>query len=147
MADIVDPEKRSLMMSGIGGKNTKPELALRSELHKRGFRYRLHVKGLAGRPDLLLPRYRAAVFVHGCFWHRHDGCAKAASPKSRPDFWQDKFRENVLRDQNVVKRLRDDGWRVAVVWECGLSPRSRPHTASALIEWLRSDDLEANLPA
>lgn len=118
MADIVDPETRSRMMSGIRGKNTRPELALRRALHARGFRYRLHDKRLPGKPDLILPRFRAAIFVHGCFWHRHEGCKYATTPATRPEFWQAKFRENMERDQRNIDALLALGWRVAVVWEC-----------------------------
>ena len=105
MADIVDPETRSRMMSGIKGKNTRPELALRRALHARGFRYRLHDKRLPGKPDLILPRFRAAIFVHGCFWHRHEGCKYATTPATRPEFWQAKFRENAERDQRNFDAL------------------------------------------
>ena len=118
MADIVDPETRSRMMSGIRGKDTKPELALRRALHARGFRYRSHDKRLPGKPDLILPRFRAAIFVHGCFWHRHKGCKYATTPATRPEFWQSKFRENVERDQRNIDALLALGWRAAVVWEC-----------------------------
>ena len=118
MADIVDPETRSRMMSGIRGKDTKPELALRRALHARGFRYRLHDKKLPGKPDLILPKFHAAIFVHGCFWHRHEGCKHATTPATRPEFWQAKFRENVERDQRNIDALLALGWRVAVVWEC-----------------------------
>lgn len=118
MADIVDPETRSRMMSGIRGKDTKPELALRRALHARGFRYRLHDKWLPGKPDLVLPRFRVVIFVHGCFWHRHEGCKYATTPATRPEFWQAKFRENAERDQRNIDALLALGWRVAVVWEC-----------------------------
>lgn len=118
MADIVDPETRSRMMSGIKGKNTRPELALRRALHARGFRYRLHDKKLPGKPDLVLPRFHAAIFVHGCFWHRHEGCKYATTPATRQEFWQAKFRENMERDQRNIDALLALGWRVAVVWEC-----------------------------
>ena len=118
MADIVDPETRSRMMSGIRGKNTRPELALRRALHARGFRYRLHDKRLPGKPDLVLPRFHAAIFVHGCFWHSHEGCKYATTPATRPELWQAKFRENAERDQRNFDALLALGWRVAVVWEC-----------------------------
>ena len=118
MADTVDPETRSRMMSGIRGKDTKPELALRRALHARGFRYRLHDKRLPGKPDIILPKFRAAIFVHGCFWHRHEGCKYATMPATRPEFWQAKFRENMDRDQRNIDALLALGWRVAVVWEC-----------------------------
>lgn len=122
MPDIVSPETRSRMMSGIRGRNTKPELAVRRYLHARGFRYRLHVRELPGKPDIVLPRYRTAVFVHGCFWHRHEGCRFAYTPKSRQQFWLAKLEGNAVRDERAAQRLRDLGWRVEVVWECEVTP-------------------------
>jgi DNA mismatch endonuclease (patch repair protein) len=118
--DIVSPEMRSGMMSGIKGKDTAPELKVRSFLHKSGFRFRLHRKDLPGKPDVVLPKYNACIFVHGCFWHRHKGCKLASEPKSREEFWNRKFSENVARDQRNIKALEGAGWRVAVLWECGL---------------------------
>jgi DNA mismatch endonuclease, patch repair protein len=106
------------MMSGIRGKNTKPEVRVRSFLHRAGFRFRLHPRGLPGRPDIVLTRYRTAVFIHGCFWHRHPGCRFAYTPKSNLAFWQKKFGENVARDLVKTRELRKHGWRVRVVWEC-----------------------------
>lgn len=120
MADIVDKATRSRMMAGIGGKNTKPEMVLRRALHARGFRYRLHVASLPGRPDIVLPKHQAVILVHGCFWHRHPGCRFATTPATRPDFWLEKFRQNIIRDQRNLAALRDQGWRVATVWECDL---------------------------
>ena len=121
MPDIVDRATRSRMMSGIGGKNTKPEILVRRYLHGAGLRFRLHRAGLPGRPDLVLPRYRAVVFVHGCFWHRHSGCKFAYTPKSNLKFWTTKFRDNVERDIRIVAQLRKLGWRVFVIWECSLT--------------------------
>ena len=118
MADIVGREQRSRMMAGIKGKNTRPERFVRSFLHRNGFRFRLHAKGLPGRPDIILPRYRAVVMVHGCFWHRHPGCRFAYTPKSNTEFWLGKFAENTARDRKVVEALRQSGWRVFTVWEC-----------------------------
>lgn len=138
MADIVDTQTRSRMMAGIGGKDTKPELALRRALHARGFRYRLHTRGMPGRPDLVLPRLRAAVFVHGCFWHRHAGCRYTTTPATRPEFWQSKFESNVERDSVVCAALLDAGWRVATVWECALrKPDQVAAAAELLAVWLR----------
>ena len=137
MVDIVDAATRSRMMAGIRGKNTGPEVSLRRAMHARGFRYRLHVRSMPGRPDLIFPRYKAVVFVHGCFWHRHEGCRYATSPATRPEFWTEKFAANVARDRNNEGRLRDAGWRIAVVWECALK-RSIDDVAEHLSSWLQS---------
>lgn len=120
MTDVVDSATRSRMMSGIRGKNTKPELLVRKYLHARGLRFRLHVKSLPGRPDLVFSKYRAVVFVHGCFWHRHVGCKYATTPSSRVDFWTNKLSDNVTRDQYQFAALEGLGWRVFTVWECEL---------------------------
>ncbi len=115
------------MMAGIKGKDTKPELQIRHALHKRGFRYRLHVKGLPGRPDLVFPKYRAVVQVHGCFWHKHE-CHMFKWPKTRIDFWQEKINANAARDRQSDCRLAELGWRVLTVWECALKGKTRkPH--------------------
>lgn len=116
--DIVDPQKRSKMMSGIKGKNTKPELLLRSALHKLGYRYRLHVKELPGKPDLVLPKHKTVIFVHGCFWHQHPGCKYAYMPKSNIDFWQKKLAGNTERDKKHHSQLLATGWNVVTIWEC-----------------------------
>jgi len=121
--DVVDRATRSRMMSGIRGKNTKPELFVRSYLHRSGLRFRLHSK-LPGKPDLVLPRYRAVVFVHGCFWHRHKGCRFTTTPASNPAFWQDKFASNIRRDAKVTAQLEKLGWRVLVIWACQLNESS-----------------------
>ena len=118
MTDIVDSRRRSEMMAGIKCRDTKPELVVRRIAHRLGLRFRLHRKDLPGRPDLVFPRRRLAVFVHGCFWHRHDGCRYAYTPKSRVGFWTRKFAENVARDRRNEEALRDLGWRVLVIWEC-----------------------------
>lgn len=137
MTDIVDQQTRSRMMSGIRGKNTKPELALRRALHARGFRFRLHSGKVHGRPDLVLPKHRAVVFVHGCFWHRHEGCRYATVPATRPEFWRAKFDANVARDNAIRTRLLEDGWRVATVWECALrKPERLNNVVRVFEEWL-----------
>jgi len=136
MVDIVDAETRSRMMRNIRGKDTKPELLLRRGLHARGFRYRLHHKGLPGRPDLVFPKYRAAVFVHGCFWHRHPGCPKATTPATREDFWQSKFAENTARDRRNIDQLQSAGWRVLIVWECELARDALSPTVQRVADWL-----------
>jgi DNA mismatch endonuclease (patch repair protein) len=122
MADIVDKETRSRMMSGIRGKDTKPELVVRSFLHRAGLRFRLHTK-MPGKPDLVFPKYRTAVFVHGCFWHRHKGCRFATTPASNAAFWQEKFDANVQRDAFVKKALRKQRRQVRLIWACQLQER------------------------
>ncbi len=107
-------------MSGIRGRDTRPERAVRSFLHRAGLRFRLSRRGLPGRPDIVLPKYRSVVFVHGCFWHRHSGCRYTTNPATNPDFWQRKFQENVERDRRVEQKLSDLGWTVFVVWACEL---------------------------
>lgn len=118
MTDIVNAAKRSEIMSRIKGRNTTPELVVRRIAHRLGFRFRLHRRDLPGSPDMVFPRYRTVVFVHGCFWHRHDSCRYAYHPKSRVQFWAKKFEENVARDARNQIALHDLGWRVLVVWEC-----------------------------
>jgi len=121
MSDVVDPQTRSRMMSGIRGTNTQPERLVRSYLHRCGLRFILGGAGLPGRPDLVLPRYKAAVFVHGCFWHRHPGCNLATIPATRTAFWLSKFEKNVARDALVTEALRTMGWRPHVIWACELN--------------------------
>ena len=137
MTDVVDRATRSRMMSGIRGRNTKPELIVRSYLHRAGLRFRLHAK-LPGKPDLVLPRHRTAVFVHGCFWHRHEGCRYTTTPRTNQEFWQQKFLGNVDRDRRHMEALRTLGWRVATVWECALK-HSVEDTARLVEEWLHGD--------
>lgn len=120
MIDVVDSATRSRMMAGIRGKDTKPELIVRKYLHSRGFRYRLHVKELPGKPDIVLSKYRAVVFVHGCFWHQHQGCKYATKPKTQREFWNNKLSENIKRDGYSLEALKGLGWRVFVIWECEL---------------------------
>lgn len=116
--DIVSKNQRSWNMSRIRGKDTKPERAVRSLLHRMGYRFRLHRRDLPGKPDIVLPKYRAVVFVHGCFWHRHKGCRYAYTPKTRKEFWENKFSENIRRDKENSARLRQLGWKIIYVWEC-----------------------------
>lgn len=141
MADIVSPEVRSRMMSGIRGKDTKPEWLVRRALHARGFRYRLHDRKLAGRPDLALPRYRAVVFVHGCFWHGHD-CRYFRLPTTRTEFWESKISRNQSNDSRNRASLLEAGWRVAVVWECALrgATHNMDDVAETLAAWLRGEE-------
>jgi DNA mismatch endonuclease (patch repair protein) len=118
MGDIVSPEVRRRMMASIRGRDTKPELAVRRLLHAHGLRFRLHVGDLPGRPDIVLPRHRAIVLVHGCFWHRHEGCRYASVPESNNEFWAAKFSANVARDRRVADALVASGWRLFTIWEC-----------------------------
>lgn len=133
--DVVDRVTRSRMMSGIRGKNTRPERAVRSFLHRAGMRFRLHAR-LPGKPDVVLPRYRAVVFVHGCFWHRHAGCRYATIPASNAAFWRAKFTANKQRDAVVRRQLGRLGWRVHVVWSCQVNQRKM----DALVARIRSDE-------
>ena len=118
MTDIVDSKRRSAMMARVRSRDTVPELAVRRIAHGMGLRFRLHRKDLPGRPDLVFPRHRVVVFVHGCFWHRHDGCRYASTPKSRISFWTKKLAANVHRDARQQAALRALGWRVLIIWEC-----------------------------
>lgn len=147
MADIVAPDVRSRMMSGIRGRNTKPEVALRSALHRRGFRFRLHGRELPGKPDMVFPKYGAVVFVHGCFWHGHD-CHLFKWPKSRSVFWREKISGNMNRDRKQLLELTSRGWRVATVWECAVRGRLRlpiDEVAGRCADWLQSGEPELDL--
>lgn len=124
MTDVVDRATRSRMMSGIKSKNTKPEHLVRKGLHAKGYRFRLHVSHLPGKPDLALPKYKAVIFVHGCFWHGHD-CHLFRWPSTRPEFWHSKIERNRQRDREVSDALKNLGWRILVVWECALKGRER----------------------
>jgi DNA mismatch endonuclease (patch repair protein) len=116
--DRLDKKHRSWNMGQIKGRNTAPEVAVRSMLHRAGYRFRLHRKDLPGTPDIVLPSRKTVIFVHGCFWHRHQGCKQCYTPKSNVDFWLTKFAGNIERDQKNAAMLRKAGWRVVVVWEC-----------------------------
>lgn len=118
MTDIVDSKRRSELMANIRGRDTAPELAVRRIAHRMGLRFRLHRNDLPGRPDLVFPKHRLAVFVHGCFWHRHEGCRHASTPKSRIAFWTEKFAANIVRDARQEAALKALGWRVLVIWQC-----------------------------
>lgn len=137
MTDFLTTAERSERMSRIRVKDTKPEIRLRRLLHARGLRYRLHVRDLPGRPDLVFPRCRSVVFVHGCFWHGHSDCRIANQPKSNSAFWVNKFKMNQARDTRSILQLEDAGWRVMVVWECELSSRAgAEETAAKVAAWL-----------
>ncbi len=132
MADIISPERRSALMSRIRGKDTKIELEIRKGLHALGFRYRLGGAGLPGRPDIVLPKYRTVVFVHGCFWHQHD-CHLFRLPKTRPEFWKAKVDANRARDLQTAGRLAAIGWHVETVWECSLRGHTPAHRAEIIM--------------
>ncbi len=133
-------------MSGIRGRNTRPEITVRRLLHRRGFRFRLHVRNLPGKPDIVLPRYRAVIFVHGCFWHGHD-CPLFRMPGTREEFWRDKIGRNRANDQKARDALLAAGWRVAVVWECALRGAGKdPENVAARLEgWLRGGENSAEI--
>jgi len=137
MTDVMSAEKRSALMSRIKGKNSSPELLVRRLLWRAGFRFRLHARELPGRPDIILPRWHVAVFVHGCFWHLHKGCRYSQLPATRPDFWKNKLEANRERDQRKTSALLASGWRVAVVWECAVRADATM-SVQLLEEWIRS---------
>lgn len=138
MTDVVTPSVRSRMMSGIRGRDTRLELRLRSALFGLGYRYRLHQRGLPGRPDIVFPSRMAVIFVNGCFWHRHEGCRYSTTPASNVEFWMTKFSTNVDRDRAATEKLHRSGWRVLVVWECELRDASVDATVSRVVAWLGS---------
>jgi DNA mismatch endonuclease, patch repair protein len=140
MVDIVAPDVRSWMMSGIRGRNTRPELVLRKGLHKAGFRYLLHAKGLSGKPDIVFPKHGAVIFVHGCFWHGQN-CHLFRWPTTRAEFWQAKIAANKARDRKSHQALSIEGWRVGTVWECAIKGRTkldREQLLKHLGQWLVS---------
>jgi DNA mismatch endonuclease (patch repair protein) len=146
--DIVSPQKRSEMMSGIRGKNTKPELLVRSLLFKAGYRFRLHRKDLPGTPDIVLPGRRIAIFIHGCFWHRHHDCPLAKLPKSNAEFWKAKLSGNERRDQVKYLELAKLDWRVLVVWECAIRHQQNVDSlVRSMIRWIGSGNTFAELPS
>ncbi|MGO6727249.1 very short patch repair endonuclease [Rhizobium ruizarguesonis] len=139
MVDTLTPLERSKRMSLIKSGNTVPELALRKALHRLGFRFRLHNKKLPGKPDIVLPKFKTAIFVHGCFWHRHAGCKVATTPKSNTAFWVEKFDKNVRRDAKVKAELEQLGWDVHTVWECEVSSgKSIANTVLVIADVLRA---------
>ena len=153
MVDVVDKATRSRMMSGIQGKNTKPEVLIRKALHAKGFRYSLHAKDLPGKPDIVMPKWRVAIFVHGCFWHVH-GCALSKMPANNAEFWEAKLTSNQHRDSTNKHELTALGWRTVVVWECATRGKTArlnfPHLIDRLAVWIRnqaeSGYLELGMP-
>ena len=136
--DHITAERRSWLMSRVHPKDTTPELVVRRELHAAGFRFRLHRKDLPGKPDVVLVSRKVAIFVHGCFWHRHAGCSKASVPKSNIEFWRAKFERNVKRDLDQERLLRDRGWRVLTIWEC--QTKTRGNALASLLALLEQDE-------
>lgn len=147
MTDIVPKRTRSTMMSGIRGANTQPELALRSALHQLGFRYRLHDKQLPGKPDIVLPKYRAIILVNGCFWHGHS-CHLFKWPKTRSEFWREKIEGNRARDKRNLAMYNNKGWKTLIVWECALKGRTKigiTQVAEIAARWIQFDSHNAEI--
>jgi DNA mismatch endonuclease (patch repair protein) len=142
--DVVDSTTRSRMMAGIRSKNTQPEMIVRKYLHAQGLRFRLHARNLPGSPDLALPKYKVAIFVHGCFWHRHARCRFATTPSSNIAHWNAKFAANIDRDARQVLALQEAGWRVITIWECELK-RTRDDRLSSLIGEITDQGLETHV--
>ena len=134
MADVHDKQTRSYNMSRIKSKNTKPEMLVRKFLHANGFRFRLHTKELAGKPDIVLPKYKTVIFINGCFWHGHKNCKYFTIPKTRTEWWTAKINANIINDTKAVKTLKKDGWQVIVVWQCQLKPVKLEKTLSTLLK-------------
>lgn len=140
MTDVVDKKTRSRMMSGIKGKNTKPELLIRRALFRKGFRYKLHDKNLPGKPDLVFPKYNAVIFIHGCFWHRHD-CSLFKWPSTRREFWKAKLNRNKEVDKCNYISLKEEGWLILTIWECSIKGKNQiglPVVVESAADWLES---------
>jgi len=136
MPDVMTPQQRHECMSHIRSKDTKPEQLVRQALWHNGFRYRLHVKGLPGKPDIVLPKYRTVIFINGCFWHGHEGCKYYVIPKTNTSFWLDKITSNKARDARDESALNEAGWRVVTIWECELKKEKREETIGRLLKSL-----------
>jgi len=136
MADVHTPQQRSYNMQQIKGKNTKPEMLVRTFLHANGYRYKLHDKKLPGRPDIVLPKYRTVIFVHGCFWHGHANCRYFVVPKTRTQWWTDKINRNKANDEKALKALKKDGWKILNIWECDLKKDKFEKTMNRVIQKL-----------
>ena len=134
MADVHNKTTRSYNMSRIKGKNTKPEMLVRKFLHANGYRYKLHDKKLPGKPDIVLPKYRTVIFVHGCFWHGHNNCKYFVVPKTNTQWWIDKINGNKANDEKATKALKKDGWKIITVWECELKPAKVEKTLATLLK-------------
>ena len=145
MADVHSKETRSYNMSRIKGKNTKPEMLVRQFLHKNGFRYRLHVKSLPGKPDIVLPKYKTVIFVHGCFWHGHNGCKYYVVPKTRTEWWLNKIKGNATNDINAETLLTASGWKIIKIWECELKKKFIEQTQSQILNQLDINNRKSSL--
>lgn len=139
MADVHSKETRSYNMSKIKGKDTKPEMLVRKFLFANGFRYRLHDKKLLGKPDIVLTKYKTVIFVHGCFWHGHEGCKYFVVPKTRTEWWLNKINHNIENDKKANIALQNEGWKVVIIWECDLKNNKREQTLSELIKIIKSN--------
>lgn len=144
MSDKLTPEKRSWNMNRIKGKDTKIEVEVRKYLFSKGYRFRKNDKRYPGKPDIVLPKYHVAIFVHGCFWHRHEGCKDATTPKTRTEFWLEKFDKNVKNDQIKQEKLRELGWKVIVIWECEIK-KDLIKTMEWLEQEIKYHDIEGRL--
>lgn len=147
MADIVSKKKRSKMMSSIRSKDTRPELKIRSALHKLGYRYKLHDKQLPGKPDLVLPKHNAVILIHGCFWHLHN-CHLFKWPSTKREFWKEKITGNKKRDEKNLQALKEMGWRILIIWECALKGKSKldfSSTIKSISDWLKSSNQYAEI--
>ena len=138
MPDIFSKSKRSDIMSKISGKETKPEILVRKYLFSQGFRYRKNVRDLPGKPDIVLPKYKAVIFVNGCFWHGHENCKKSALPTTNTEFWKEKISSNIIRDKKTYAELSDMGYKVLVIWQCELNAKKREITLSELTREIKS---------
>ncbi|WP_082016552.1 very short patch repair endonuclease [Cupriavidus sp. IDO] len=147
MTDIVAREKRSRMMAGIRGKDTKPELIVRKALFAAGYRFRLHRRDLPGAPDVVMPGRKVAIFVHGCFWHSHSDCGLVKAPATNAEFWRAKLAGNVERDCRAIAALRSAGWRVLVVWECATKGKVAGRLTENLVEWIAGSRPLGEIPA
>lgn len=137
--DIKTTEQRSENMSRIRGKNTRPELLVRSQLHRLGYRFSLHKSNLPGKPDITLSKHKTVIFIHGCFWHQHVGCPAAGIPKTNTHFWNEKLIGNVLRDEQTVSDLHTLGWKVIIIWECETKASKLPDTINRVVGVLSSE--------
>lgn len=138
MPDVFTPEERSELMARVRGKDTQPERIVRSMVHRMGYRFKLHDGRLPGRPDMVLPRHRKVIFVHGCFWHGHEGCSRSKPPSSNVDFWKKKLGANKERDIRILEELEMDGWKTLVIWEC--ETRKREELQERLAAFLKGGD-------